>query len=159
VSAFQQVNKVMAAIDNPSVARSEKRRHRRLELHLPLEFSPIGQEQGRRTPTRTTCLNISPGGVYFETLSKEDLRPGILLELELTIPPGERHFPYQGRVTTVCQVIRATAIDVDGRTDADADARGKGRVDGQEADHGRLMGGYRRVGIAAQFKDSLRLSF
>ena len=99
----------------------------------------------QRMSTRTVTVNISPGGVYFETLAKPDIRPGVLLHLELIIPPGEGHFPYQGRVTTVAQVVRTTVLPADEEADD--------QVDGK-ADYG-----YRRLGIAATFKDSLKLSF
>lgn len=135
----------MAAIIKQTV-QQEKRCHRRIEIRLPLECWKAGYEGGQRSPTRTTCRNISPGGVYFEALIKDDIVAGTMLSLKLTIPPGEGHFPYQGRVSTVCEVVRATAIDVDGQTDMNAGV-------------GHSIAGYRRMGVAARFRDILRLSF
>ena len=135
----------MAALSKQT-AQQEKRCHRRIEMRLPLEYWKAKCEGGQRSPTRTTCRNISPGGVYFEALAKDDIVAGTMLNLKLTIPPGEGHFPYQGRVSTVCEVVRATAIDVDGQTDANGGG-------------GHSIAGYRRMGIAAQFRDILKLSF
>jgi hypothetical protein len=121
----------------------ERRKHRRLAIRLPLEYCPKGQ--GRERPIRAVTANISTGGVYFETDVANGVRHGSLeaplgddslLELELTIPPGEGHFPYEGRVRSVVQVVR--------RDDLPADAS---------------QGRSRRIGVAGRFHEPLKFTF
>ncbi len=96
----------------------ERRRHRRLAIRLPVECCRKGQEGVLRAVT----ANISTGGVYFETEmmngnceALEGGAPGDddLLELELTIPPGEGHFPYERRVRSVLRIVRREELPVD----------------------------------------------
>jgi len=108
--------------------KAERRKHRRLEITLPLEYSLLAN--GAHGTHRTTTTNVSTGGVYFET-EQPGIQPGGLLDLQLTIPPGEGHFPYQGQISSLGVVVR---------------------VD-------RLKGDPRRWGVAAQFRESLKLSF
>jgi len=112
--------------------RHERRMHRRLEIRLPLEYCLLGDAEGN--VCRTVTKNISTGGLYFET-DDEDIRPGMVLSLGLTIPPGEGHFPYQGRVTGTGEVVRVTPLG--------------------EAGPGKP----RRIGVATRFCESLKLSF
>jgi len=121
----------------------ERRKHRRLAIRLPLECCPKGQ--GREQTIRAVTANISTGGVYFEaevlngnrrSLSGESLGDKDLLELELTIPPGEGHFPYERQVRSVVQIVR--------REDLPADAGPEG--------HGR-------IGVAGRFNEPLKFAF
>jgi len=61
-----------------------------------------------------------------------------LLDIELMVPPGEGHFPYQGRISSVAEVLRCEAI-------SDAPQEGE---DGRE-----------RMRIAARFREPLKLVF
>lgn len=88
--------------------RQERRTHRRLEIRLPLQYCPV-DDTGMNV-CRTVTRNISTGGLYFET-DDVDLKPGTLINLELTIPPGEGYSPYQGRITGVGEVMRVDAPD------------------------------------------------
>ncbi len=108
--------------------KTERRRHRRLDIRLPLDYAPVAD--GAFGSQHTTTLNVSTGGVLFEA-DDPGLEPGSLMNLHLTIPPGEGHFPYQGRISTLGVVTR-----VDPLSDSPA-----------------------RWGVAAQFRESLRLSF
>ena len=110
----------------------EHRKHRRLQMHLPLEFRRSGQNAMgfHHSVTR----DISTGGLYFETVL-DDLGKGELLDIEMTIPPGEGHFPYQGRVSSVAKIVRAD------KPAADAALTNP------------------RVGIGAAFRESFKLSF
>ncbi|MFQ6047798.1 MAG: PilZ domain-containing protein [Phycisphaerae bacterium] len=113
----------------------ERRKHRRLEIRLPLECSCVGA--GPISAYRTVTLNVSTGGLYFET-EATDIKPGMLLKIELTVPPGDGHFPYQGRVTGLGEVVRV--VQLPPRTD--------------------LAGRQRqRMGVATRFKENLKLSF
>ncbi len=115
----------------------DRRQHRRLEIRLPLEcHRHVGSEDH---VLRATTRNISTGGLYFETDLSDPLlplEPQSLLSVELTIPPGEGYFPYEGRVRSVAEVLRCDALESPGG--------------GQ---------GSPRVGVAALFKEPLKLAF
>ena len=85
----------------------ERRKHRRLQMALPLEFRRSAESSVG--PYHSVTRDVSTGGIYFETVL-EDLRKGELLDIELTIPPGEGHFPYQGRVSSVAVVVRTEKL-------------------------------------------------
>ena len=112
--------------------KQERRTHRRLEIRLPLQYCPV-DDTGVNV-CRTVTRNISTGGLYFET-DDVDLRPGMLIDMELTIPPGEGYSPYQGHITGVGEVVRVDSPDP------------------------VLNAGARRVGVATRFREGLRLSF
>ncbi len=120
------------------VETSERRSHRRLAIRLPLECT--ADQDGRPHIWRAVTANISTGGLYFEADSLNgmpDLPTAQTLEVELTVPPGEGHFPYEGRVRSVAEVTRRDLLPPNG--------------DGRPA--------RQRVGIAARFRDPLKLSF
>ncbi len=106
--------------------------HRRLEIRLPLQYCPVG-DTGVNV-CRTVTRNISTGGLYFDT-DDADIRAGMLIELELTIPPGEGYSPYQGQISGLGEVVRVDAADPP------------------------VAGGSRRVGVATRFREGLKLSF
>ena len=54
-----------AADGGGQMTDQERRKHRRLEIRLPLECSNWGGQPEVRY--RTVTLNVSTGGVYFET--------------------------------------------------------------------------------------------
>jgi hypothetical protein len=114
----------------------DRRQDRRLEIRLPLECHGVGTGAG--PAWRSSTRNISTGGVYFEADVSDGLPPATnsLLSVELTVPPGEGHFPYEGRVRGLVEVLRCEPLD-----SADA-ASGAGRV-----------------GVAARFKEPLELVF
>jgi len=118
------------------MSRPERRKHRRLEIRLPLECSSA-DSSGRPATFRTVTFNISTGGVYFET-EASDIKPGMRLSLELTIPPGDGHFPYQGHVTGTAEVLRVVPLP------PKTDTSGKTR---------------RWSGVATRFDERLKLSF
>jgi hypothetical protein len=97
-------------------------------------------ERDGQEPLRGTTGNISSGGVYIELEVPADSPapdPDALLQVELTVPPGDGHFPYEGRLRTVAQVLRAQPLGNGGATATRA----------------------RRYGIAARFRDPLQLAF
>lgn len=88
----------------------ELRQHRRLDIELPLETALAHAGE----PTlRCTTRNISAGGVLFDvnlvngTPAPEASR---MLDVELTIPPGEGHFPYEGLVRSTAEVLRCEPL-------------------------------------------------
>jgi hypothetical protein len=113
----------------------ERRSHRRLEIRLPLEYQRAGL--GRANVSRTMTINVSTGGVYFETAS-EDIKVGDKLTLELAVPPGDGRFPQHSRIITVGQVVRTSVID------------------GRPNDQGHT---FTRHGVAARFQQGFKLTF
>ncbi len=118
----------------------ERRQHRRLAIHLPLECYPsrLGPERAVRTVTG----NISTGGLYFEVdLLDEVAVPEVrsLLNIGLTVPPGDGHFPYEGRVTTIGEVVRCDPPRKPPLPDPDAPPP--------------------RMGVAVRFREPLKLAF
>lgn len=90
---------------------------------------------------RATTGNISTGGVYFEVELVDGAsppQPQSLLNLDLTVPPGEGHFPYEGRISSVAEVVRCDSL------------AGNGSAGSQQT---------QRLGVAARFKEPLILDF
>jgi len=117
----------------------ERRQHRRLGIHLPLEFYPV--DGGPQHAQRTVTTNISTGGLYFELdLMEEALAPALrsLLNVEMTVPPGDGYFPYEGRVSSVAEVVRCRPLARPDRAGSES---------------------HPVVGVAARFRDPLKLAF
>ena len=119
--------------------QEDRREFRRQDVRFPLECAVPGDgwEQSLRAVTR----NISTGGVAFELDLLEGMsspQPHALLDIELAIPPGEGHFPYQGSISSVAEVLRCDSIA-----------------------HPAQEGGAvrERVRIAARFREPLKLAF
>jgi hypothetical protein len=118
--------------------QSERRAHRRLVIKLPVERRP--RVADRESVLRALTGNISTGGVFFETeLSNGTVPPApdAVLDLRLVVPPGEGHFPYEGRLQCTARVVRS-----------------------QELSSSNQDGVLRRhIGVAARFCEPLRLDF
>ena len=82
-------------------------------------------------------INISTGGVYFETTA-DDIREGDDLDLKVGVPPGDGRFPQHSKIATVGRVIRSKMIE------------------DKPNDKGVT---YTRYGVAAQFQQGFKLSF
>jgi hypothetical protein len=115
-----------------ATTREERRTYRRLDIRLPLQYCP--KNDSGTNICRTVTRNISTGGMYFETDDLE-LKAGMTLDLELTVPPGEGYSPYQGHIMSVGEIIRVDDLG----PAANATTR--------------------RIGVATRFRDALRLSF
>lgn len=90
--------------------QEERRSHRRLEISLPLECARADAQSPHHY--RTVTKNVSSTGLYFEADSDEFVQ-GMLLDLELTVPPGDGHFPYPMRVRSVGEVVRVEELPAD----------------------------------------------
>jgi hypothetical protein len=111
----------------------DRRQHRRLVIRLPIECS--GPESSHDGVIRANTNNISAGGVYFEVDLTDGAAvplPQAMIDVDLTVPPGEGHFPYQGRISAAAQVLRCDPLG---------------------------DGSPQRLGIAARFCEPLRLEF
>jgi hypothetical protein len=115
-------------------AYKEKRSHRRLYIRLPLEYRK--RDAGRSSGFRTMTINVSTGGVYFET-TDEGIRVGDILDFELGIPPGDSRFPLPGRIANKGKVVRTIAI--------------------QDQDVEIGVPSYSRFGVAAQFQEEFKI--
>lgn len=120
------------AAKNEQAPPSERRRHQRLEIRLPVEFRQ-SRDDGAYI-VRTISQNVGTGGLYFE-LDSADFRPGDRLDVELTIPAAEGVSPYPGRATTQAEILRVDPIQ----------------------ERGTLA--IRRFGLAARFLEPLRFSY
>ena len=112
--------------------------HHRLAINLPLECSAVGAEEG--TAYRTVAINVSSGGLYFE-VDCDEFRKGMLLSMELTVPPGDGHFPYPGRVRGIGEVVRVNKLPGGGLAGPSEGARAQ------------------RFGVATSFRTPLKLVF
>jgi hypothetical protein len=86
---------------------SEKRKHQRLPIGLDLSCHEIGSTSEKWHSGRT--MNVSPGGLYFQTDSGA-FKPGNLLNVELSVPPTTGLLEYGGRVSGFARVLRADDI-------------------------------------------------
>ena len=119
----------------------ERRQHRRLAIRLPIECLPA--EGSRDGALRATTANISTGGVYFEVelpADGEAPAPGSMVNVDLTIPPGDGHFPYEGRISSTAEVLRCEWLFT----------QANGSVHAASG---------RRVGVAGRFREPLKLDF
>ena len=113
----------------------EKREHRRLDIRLPLEFNHT--DVGRGNTWRTITINVSTGGVYFET-TIDDFGIGDQLALSIGVDPRDQRFPPEGKISTIAEVVRISPVeDLPGSDDA------------------LIL----RYGIGAKFRQPLKLSF
>jgi len=86
---------------------SEKRKYQRLPIMLDLSCRKVGSTSQRWHSGCT--MNVSPGGLYFQTPTGE-FKPGNLLNVELSIPPTTGLLEYGGRISGLAQVLRADDI-------------------------------------------------
>ena len=112
----------------------DKRSGRRLDIRLALDCR---RQDGTGRSIRAETRNIGAGGVCFEVASGE-FAVGRVWDLELTVPPGEGHFPYPGKVHGACEILRVNRLPepTGGRTPIDP-----------------------RFGVAGRFREPLKLAF
>jgi hypothetical protein len=82
---------------------SERRQHPRLKIRLPISYRPVDGRASVFCQDYTT--DIATGGIQFLLGGKEP-NPGDRLEMELSVPPGEGHSPYEGRIRGNATVLR-----------------------------------------------------
>ncbi|MBN1393175.1 MAG: PilZ domain-containing protein [Sedimentisphaerales bacterium] len=90
----------------------EKRNFRRLPITLDLSCRKVGSEEEQFHKGRT--INVSPGGLYFET-SENLFTQGDLLKVELSIPPTAGLLEFGGRISGFGKVLRTSCICVSGK--------------------------------------------
>jgi len=86
---------------------SEKRKFKRLPITLDISCCKVGSTAEE---FHTGCtVNVSPGGLYFET-ADEAFKPGNLLKVELSIPPTAGLLEFGGRISGFGKVLRTCNI-------------------------------------------------
>ena len=85
------------------MSRSDRRKYRRLALKLDISCRKVGCP--RHKPHVGCTGNVSPGGLYFETV-EASFRPGDLLTVELSIPPTVGLLEFGGKIAGVGNVLR-----------------------------------------------------
>ena len=93
------------------MAKPERRRHRRLPIKIPLSCSKVSETAQKARKGLT--VNVSPGGLYFQTLAA--FRAGSLVRIELSIPPTTGVLELGGRISGFAKVLRTHRIE-DSRT-------------------------------------------
>ena len=82
---------------------SEKRKYGRQAVKLDLSCRKVGLPAEK---AYTGCtVNVSPGGLYFETTA-EAFRPGNVLKVELSIPPTAGLLELGGCICGFGKVLR-----------------------------------------------------
>ena len=113
---------------------AEKRVHRRLDVRMPLEYSPANQPHANVSSNVT--INVSTGGLYFETADSH-LQLGDELNINLAVPPGDTRFPPHAKISSTGRVVRVNEIK-------------------NLPNHDKVA--FARFGIAAQFQKPLKLA-
>jgi hypothetical protein len=83
--------------------RSEKRRHKRLGAHYNISCRKVGSTA--YTFYDGCTINVSPGGLYFETATGI-FEQGNLLKVELSIPPTSGLLEFGGKIAGFAKVLR-----------------------------------------------------
>jgi len=89
------------------VNRSEKREFKRLPITFDLSCRKVDSTVEE---SHTGCtVNVSPGGLYFET-TDDVFKPSNLLKVELSIPPTAGLLEFGGRISGFGRVLRTCSI-------------------------------------------------
>ena len=83
---------------------SERRKGKRLSAKFNLSCSKPGAMPDQNCNGRT--INVSPGGLYFETAAEIMFDAGNLLKIELAIPPTSGELERGGRISVLGKVVR-----------------------------------------------------
>ena len=88
----------------------QKRKYERLVLNLNLSCRPISPPTEKSYTGHT--VNVSPGGLYFETAA-DAFKPGDLLKVELSIPPTTGLLEFGGKISGFAKVLRTNNAHTD----------------------------------------------
>jgi len=83
--------------------RPEKRRHKRLGAQYNISCRKVGSTAPTSYDGYT--VNVSPGGLYFETATGT-FEQGSLLQVELSIPPTSGLLEFGGKIAGFAKVLR-----------------------------------------------------
>jgi hypothetical protein len=90
------------------MGENEKRRFKRLTAKFDVSCFKVDATLETVYIGRT--INVSPGGMYFET-SANSFATGNLLRIELSIPPKAGQLDYGGRISAFAKILRTETID------------------------------------------------
>lgn len=85
----------------------EKRKFKRLSITLDLSSRKVGSTTEKIYRGRT--VNVSPGGLYFET-ADDVFETGNLFKVELTIPPTTGLLEFGGKIAAYAKVLRTSIL-------------------------------------------------
>ncbi len=86
---------------------SDKRKYKRLPIKLDLSYRKA-DSTAKKSHAGCT-VNVSPGGLYFETAA-DVFKLGSLLKVELSIPPTSGLLEFGGSLSGLCKVLRTHTI-------------------------------------------------
>jgi hypothetical protein len=89
------------------MSRSDKRKYKRLTIKLDLSYRKVDSTAKKSYDGCT--VNVSPGGLYFETAA-DVFKLGSLLKVELSIPPKSGLLEFGGSISGLGKVLRANTI-------------------------------------------------
>ncbi|MFP4058369.1 MAG: PilZ domain-containing protein [Candidatus Brocadiia bacterium] len=97
--------------------RREKRRHRRLQLAVPVLFT-VKSRTGTGVTRSGVTRDVSPGGVFFRTETAQDISAQQELTIKLLIPregdPSESAVSLSGEARVVRTEQLEEAVEADG---------------------------------------------
>ena len=88
---------------------AERRKYKRLGARFDISCRKVGSTEEKSY--RGYTVNVSPGGLYFQT-AVGAFKPGNLLEVKLSIPPAVGILEFGGRISAFARVLRTDSIDV-----------------------------------------------
>ena len=88
---------------------AERRKYKRLGTKFDISCRKVGSTEEKSYRGRT--MNVSPGGLYFET-AVGVFEPGNLLELKLSVLPTAGILEFGGRISGFARVLRTDNIHV-----------------------------------------------
>ena len=91
--------------------RDERRKYKRLGARFDLSYREVGYATERAYSGST--VNVGTGGLYFET-KDVSIKPGSLLEVELSIPPKRGLLEFGGRISGFARVLRTDNVSAEG---------------------------------------------
>ena len=90
--------------------QGDRRRNPRLPIRLQVAHRPAGALNTAFRQDFTT--DVAAGGTRFILVGGAP-EVGSRLELELSIPPGEGHFPYAGKIRGAATILRCEPASAD----------------------------------------------
>ncbi len=90
------------------MVRSYKRKYKRLPIKLDLSY--VGVDSTIENSHAGCTVNVSPGGLYFETAAKV-FKAGSLLKVELSIPPTSGLLEFGGIMSGLGRILRIDTIN------------------------------------------------
>lgn len=94
---------------------SDKRKYKRLTIKLDLSYRKA--DSNAKKSHAGCTMNVSPGGLYFETAA-DVFKLGSLLKVELSIPPTSGLLEFGGSISGLGKVLR-THTNSGSRTDTE----------------------------------------